>query len=1371
MLGQGSPYSTWRLNSIGLSKAYRVALRFCCALVVFTVVSKSFLSLAQARPSPQDQSTETIRLRIYWGGGKPQQWQGSIQVSQGQFTNLQPLGVSVDAAASVIGLDQRLQINHWSPTSYGGVDVDVPYLAGNGLRLNLRDRNHPEASFDDQVPLQDLLHQPYSESLDAEGNRIVITRAPGDQLPLGIEREHLIFEPQERFEFALRVKHTDWVSQRVNCKIRIQPSVSLPSERSRTWGAALTANFQDHEQTKTVSFDLDASGSAPEQRIDWLLPKEEGVYTFSMELTTPWQQASLKPRTTVRRQLQVVVIASQPPTASDEKAWRSILTIDPVRGGAPAANPLFSIGRKNESHPPLGNDLGRSVMIESQTMLELGVGGWQAIPLLFDQLGQPHLIEIEYLADQPMNVGFSLLEMNVNGQIPAYGIDSGLHIPPSLIEIYPRSEPRLRKRHQLVCWPQERLSYLLIANRDSQNSAIIGNIELWVGPKRLPVEQETPALGEPSSTTSLKVNFSGEQNASSSEWNAPRRTFMAFSESGIFEKNFGAREAMDPVGGSFDDWQTYYQGADRLVQYLKSHGYSGAYVTVASDGSTLYPSRILGSTPRLDTGVLFSTGQDPMRKDVLELLFRLCEREGLTLVPALVLNGALPRVEVLRSEVEGTDRVAGLVHWNGTPAETQKPHFPIYNPLHPLVQDQGVAAVEELSARYARFRSFGGIAVICRPDSYSILAGQQWGYDDETLNEFWRTAGRTSELPEDRQQRREYLFGSQMNQWLQWRAQSLASWYGRMAREIRNHHATANLFLAPVDLYRNEEMEASLAPGLHSPVDYRKQMLRLGWDPPTLAQLEGVKILKSKRLAPNQSLARNRHEISLDNQRHADEFFRDCGAIGELFVHRIPWAHFSQLQEQVPFQGQQSALMRLQPLAPAGAWSQQRFLNSLRAGDMLCLVDGGQMMPTGQERELREMISVFRQLPAVPFREVSLADSAFKLRSTELPVIVRQFLGAGQLWFYVVNASPWPCKVRLRFSSDASDPLAISMFHDISIQQTLEGTQRIIELELRPLSMTGGMVQSPLPIENYQFELPPQAADKLRKQVHVLQAKLVRSINSQALDVLSNGDFENNGQPLLSGWEFNQQGTRGISLNNQDAFQGESSLRMNNEGSTPVWIRSNSFPLPETGRLSISVWLKTPNSALQPPLRISIEGTTSDAGYYRFGSLGGLAPDPQFNQLTDQWQRFALHFDDLPMDRLTNVRVGLDLMGAGVVDVDRFEIYDRWFDERDAKAINQRLASSSPLLSNPITYESSRILLGSYWLRFLDEMNRDSPASPIEGDQERVRLSDKKLSSQDSQTDLVSEKDPSKIESESNNEANERGLFRRLRRSGNRIPR
>src|SRR5262249_59643454 len=97
-------------------------------------------------------------------------------------------------------------------------------------------------------------------------------------------------------------------------------------------------------------------------------------------------------------------------------------------------------------------------------------------------------------------------------------------------------------------------------------------------------------------------------------------------------------------------WHTFFQGGTRLVQYLRHVGYNALMLSVFADGSTIYPSQILEPTPRYDTGVFFATGQDPGRKDAVELLFRLFDREALVLIPALHFASPLPGLEAVRRE-------------------------------------------------------------------------------------------------------------------------------------------------------------------------------------------------------------------------------------------------------------------------------------------------------------------------------------------------------------------------------------------------------------------------------------------------------------------------------------------------------------------------------------------------------------------------------------------------------------------------------------------------------------------------------------------------------------------------------------------------
>ncbi len=123
----------------------------------------------------------------------------------------------------------------------------------------------------------------------------------------------------------------------------------------------------------------------------------------------------------------------------------------------------------------------------------------------------------------------------------------------------------------------------------------------------------------------------------------PERLWAGYMDRPLVPENLGAPEALDPQSHrSLDDWNTFHECGTRLVKYLKHVGYNGLMLSVLADGSTIYPSRVLEPTPRYDTGVFFGSGQDPRRKDALEMFFRLFDREQLTLIPALQFASPLP---------------------------------------------------------------------------------------------------------------------------------------------------------------------------------------------------------------------------------------------------------------------------------------------------------------------------------------------------------------------------------------------------------------------------------------------------------------------------------------------------------------------------------------------------------------------------------------------------------------------------------------------------------------------------------------------------------------------------------------------------------
>jgi hypothetical protein len=334
-----------------------------------------------------------------------------------------------------------------------------------------------------------------------------------------------------------------------------------------------------------------------------------------------------------------------------------------------------------------------------------------------------------------------------------------------------------------------------------------------------------------------------------------------------------------------------------------------------------------------------------------------------------------------------------------------------------------------------------------------------------------------------------------------------------------------------------------------------------------------------------------------------------------------------------------------------------------------------------------------------------LADTKFELvtpQTGKSTVTARQISVAGQWQAYLVNPSPWPVKVELVLSGPPAAPLRI-IPETLVTQRRDESAQTLLSVELAPFGLAVlKSTEESVRIADYRESIDESEGEALRSRLRRVQERMVAAAAPRAWSVLKNSDCN-----LLSdselGWRFDFQQPSGVKLEPEPTRPTNSALHLQSEGAT-VWVRSNELPVSETGRLSISAWIRIDPEQPQPPLRISIEADSKVAEYYRFARVGSLAREEESSeQITGEWKQFVVHFDDLPIHTAERCRIGFDLMGTGDVWIDRVEVFDRWFDQNDTKALTQLVAAAGPLLRDPSSWDDCRMLLDSYWLRFLDE--------------------------------------------------------------------
>ena len=1211
-----------------------------------------------------------LDLRFSWGGASQQTWQGNVQVSGGRIEAIRPLGLYKNSATD-IRLEgsqphRAIRVRQSRATAFNGFDCRLIADENAELSIEFKSTEENVSIMRYQVAVRDLINQAWRETLDTK-NQIYIQRVPGDRLQVDFDRDSLVFSPGERAVVRVRPHHPGLdPGASAICRLTLRAS----------------ADSQKYWQTEH-GVTSDKNGNVePLSDITLPIPESEGVYQIDVELSSG-RFGRFVPigKTICRRSVQFVVIAPRTPTRDVGGMWREQHVLDPAKEDSWRTRPITQLVGFQKGR--LGNQKSTTIQVGDQAMVRMAPGGWQALPIPVEQIGKPHLVDIEYYGNHPMSLGMSIMEADATGAVPMFGVDTGISIPDRAAATHSNKV----QHHQFVFWPSTTNPYLLIANQNDEKSATIGRVRLYAGPSRLVADQR-------------------RSNSEASR----RRQFLLMHESALFARSFGALPKMDQtLNQPLDDWQTFYQGADRMIQYLKTYGYTGMMLTVADGNDTIYPSRFLRSTPKFDSGRFSSHGYDPIQKDVLEMLFRMFDREGLTLVPVVHFSELLPELETLgnaeRDPIDLVDRSGRSMRVGYLQGAT---HRPPYNPLNPSVQQAMLHVVDELLERYRNHASFGGLGIGTGPDSFVGLPGDRWGYERETIKQFFvdQKLGDAREVEQRTLPELEAMLSKQFSsQWLKWRAVSFSRLMIRLGKRVTAGTSNTKLFLTTADLYRSQSAQTMLTPSLKWRADFEQAMIQHGFLAELLASEPSILFLNPHRIAPTHSLADNRVELQVENSDASSDFFHAFPTTGQLFAHRASWAHFEQFERAKPFGDSNSPMMRRQLLTPSGFWNRERFVDSLGRSDSTLFVDGGPTIPMGQQPAIASLIEVFTSLPDVPFSEVSSST-----QRERTPVLVRQRQVGDDWYFYAANKTPWPIRVEIRLTGVRGGLNSLSQRALELVPSADEGTSTLA-IELQPYELIGGTTAgSRASIGDFTCRYPPGVVDELRQQIHGLKQVVKRAASVPPVGVLVNSGFEGVDEPWgQTDWKFDQRHQANVQRVAADPYQGKRALRLTSDGEV-VWIRSNTFTPSETGRLSVSVWLRTDAIENQPPLRLAIEGKYGGEDFYRFGTVGSLSRAER-NQLGTQWKRFAVHFDGLPVDGLSDVRIGFDLMGRGRVWIDQVQVFDRWFDHDEAKVLMQLLSLAGYQLDQGDVNGCRKVLEG-YWPRFLKQHLGDPSALP-----------------------------------------------------------
>jgi hypothetical protein len=1212
-----------------------------------------------AQEAPAEELLD-LELRIAIGGGTARQWRGTIGVTNGEVEVVRVLGLEPDTPGSARVVQGQIQFAQRSERTYDGLDIAVRGPRNALLKLAFGTSGAPLQTV--EVPLTELIAGIHNAPLDDQQNRILVRRTAGDKLRLLLERDQLVYDTGELVRFSVEPHEANLPTDTaLRCRVRLLD--------------VNNAEQGSHEQ----EFRIDRSGIAPTLGpFELTLPNVEGPYRVAVEIIQPPRLgvSLVRARPLLQRDMQLIAISLLAPPG-EEVPWEAVLEIDPAHPGwLERLTRLTKLAAIPGFHQePISNQQGKVTPRQGTSLVELGVDGWQAYPLPTRSPGLPHLLEVEYPAEA-QTLGISIVEPNAAGQVTPLGVDSGVSVTP----LAARLDAGL-KVHRFVYWPRTKTPLVLLTNRDAQRVAKFGKLRVLAGPKTIPSAPKVaiePARG---------------------------RLIAAYYDKPLFAENFGAGEAVDAATGrTLDDWNTFYLGAKRLIEQLKATGYNGAVISVFCEGSTLYPSPLLDPTPKYDMGTFFATGQDPQRKDVLEMLFRLFDREGLQLAPAVQFSSPLVELEELRrlpDEAVGLELVGPDGNTWLAARGTRRGLAPYYNPLDPRVQMAMRRVIVELADRYGHHESFAGVSLQLSPETFAQLPGENWGFDDRTMQRFAQDTKKPVALtgPERYAQRARQLQTEDRAAWLAWRAKQMAGLYTSIERDLVRRRGNARLYLAGGEMLHSHELERTFRPSLPGQTNVREALLAVGLDAQLLSGESNLVLLTPLRSFAPAPLAAQGSLLELNGSLDWEQVQKPLAAPGVHLFHEPATLRLEEFDQLSPFGADKTHLFLAAQLADSGAAARRHLARSIAALDVQNIVQGGWMLPLGQDEALRPLFAVYRQLPAVRFDTVPPPTQGGQ------PIVCRRTVFEGKTYVYLVNTSAWPVKVKLAVSDPDGGAWNALGGRTLPVAERSATGLTSYALELEPFDIYALRASSArAQVGAWQTSLPPSATEDLRRQIDTLRAKVIALRHVKPLTALPNADFE---QPVadqpIPHWIHATGPDLTLELDRADA-RGQQALHFRSRGAVG-WVRSEPIPAPRSGRISVSVWLKTKTADDQPPLRLAIEAQHRGQPYYRFATVGADSAAP----LRDQWGNspYLFHIDDLPTSELTDLRVGFDLMGAGEVWIDDVQVFDLYFRDNERDEMMKMIALADLHLGKGQISQCERMLEG-YWARYLGEYVTDA---------------------------------------------------------------
>ena len=1289
-----------------------VVRRRCAALVAALCVAALPAVAWAQRP---------LAVRVQWGGGQPQAWTGRIALIDDadpltpQAFSWKTLCMEPDAAACVHEEAAALRIHQPRPIQQDGVEVLVNDVGRRRLVVEVAPAHSGQPVVTADVPLADLLTQPLQLPLDSDGNRLTVRPAPGEMLRVAITATETgeplgICRPGDR----IRCTVDPWLPVRGDGAATIELRMRLKVARESREIATETTTLVPRPAEQAAGGAQPRAAPFESVAFDVMLPTTEAAYDLELEAI---ERAGLRwSRAVASRTVQVVAIAEAPtPVVDDEQAWRVVYELDPgspklherlrrLPGSLPSV-PLPSVPLPSLTRPtlprlpnvtlpsmPLPNVSLPNVPMPSMSALvprlsgllavghssvephRLGpmlrlppadpVGGpsWEGIVVAGVQPGMPHAVEIDLPTDQEGLLAATVLELDAAGATVQLRHAGGCDVRRD----FATAEPRLAT-HRFVFWPTTRNPLLLLSNPAPSMPLTFGRVRVFAGPERLPAAAATEGGG---------------------------RRIHAFLETPEFLP-FGGEQRTERQGGkATTDWHTHLTGIRHSADLLRAQRAGGALVVVHGRGAAAWPSLLTRFAPRWDCGA-GETGLDSGPKDVLEAICRVYGREGLTLVPAVSCDAPLPPLEQLLARDGAAAVGIACLGRDGRPRRTASGSTH-YNILDPRVQEAVVEVVVELAGRLQGEPAVDGVALLMPHDGWLHLPGVAWGLDDATFARFCQDVGAalpTSDAPERFAARAALVEGPLRERWLEWRVARVAEFHGRVADTLARYDDRLSLSIVPTTLFAEGDVAQRFRPLLAElPAEF--DLSEIGLDPARSTAHRRV-VFVTPWVHGGDGFA---DQVRIATANRAPAVLRGAATSarrGAVLVEQVRECSVKAAVPHGPFgAAAPPSLCRFQALA-VGAECERGLAEALLAADAERIYD--MALFTAATITPQAGRAAFESLPAVPL------DAGTAGRGGSQTLVVRSHRQADGTWLHVINPTAAPG--RLVFTFDTGEPTAEAVAGRTRLPlRPTAGQANEVTLDIDAWGMRTVWLGGDSRCQGVRLEHDPALSAEAAARLARLRERRAALETPPPFDVLDNPGFElgrgdaagADGAAGVSGWEM-VDARRGTVRPVEGGVGGGRGIAFA-AGKGLATLRSNPFPRPASGRISVAAWLRIPPGAAQPPLRMALEGVQDTGEFYRFATVGGAESR---RPLGGDWAQYVLQIDDLPERGLASLRVRFDLLGEGLVEIDEVRIFDLAFSEPQRVQLTRLLDAIDARLGAGDVAGSTLDLAG-YWPRYLE---------------------------------------------------------------------